>query len=283
MVVSMPKKLIHSENKLLLYIPSYNCAPYILSVIDSIPPETWAMADVLVIDNLSSDDTIEKLTKANSEQRWAKPVHIIQPRENLGYSGSQKLAYRFFLAHPQYKAIMMLHGDGQYDPALIPSFATFIDSEFEVVYGHRSKTKNWSKDETPWIAYLTIKSLSIFESLMTGYWRHEWHSGMVMYKRGFLSQVNFANITRSMHIDGHLLFAAGKLGVPVKGVPIYKRYKDYEALGPTARVRYVWNVLKLIPRLHFISVHRKSEGATELPTPAFDAFTTHRRQLQQPL
>ena len=47
--------------ELLVYIPVYNCGKYIVSVLDEIPEEFWAKADILVIDNCSTDDTVENI------------------------------------------------------------------------------------------------------------------------------------------------------------------------------------------------------------------------------
>jgi hypothetical protein len=89
-----------------------------------------------------------------------------------------------------------------------------------------------------------------------------------MYKKSFLRAVNFKNITKTMHIDGHLLFAAGKLNKSVRSVPIFKRYKNYPALSPTARISYVFDVLMLMPKFHFISIQQQEIQApkpTEKP------------------
>jgi glycosyltransferase involved in cell wall biosynthesis len=246
--------LFKSDKRILIYIPSYNCGEKVKAILDEMEPTLWDTADVLVIDNRSQDGTVQLLQKCNAAKRWARPVAIIQPEENRGYSGSQKLAYWLMLEHSNYEWILMLHGDGQYDPALVKHFLPHMNDNHEMVYGYRSWTNYWSKDETPWSSYLSIKTLSVLESLVTGYWRKEWHSGMVAYHRSFLRRVNFANVTTTMHIDGHLHFAAGRLGARVKPVPIYKRYRNYEPIGKTARVRYVFDVLRLIPRLKSIPI-----------------------------
>lgn len=240
--------------RILIYIPVYNCESRILGVLDDIEPWVWERAEVLVIDNRSTDNTLGKLVEANNSGRWPRQVHVIQPKINAGYSGSQKLAFRIVLEHEHIDWVLMLHGDGQYDSRLIKDFFEHIDGPNEVVYGYRSWRTYWSKDETPLSSYVAIKVLSVLESFITGYRRKEWHSGMVMYSRHFLARIDFDNITPTMHIDGHLLYAAGVSGTPVHAIPIYKRYKNYPALGPTARVRYVFNVLGLMPRLKSISV-----------------------------
>ncbi len=273
----MQQSLFASETDLLIYIPSYNCAETIVGVIDDIPGDLWQRSEVLVVDNQSSDNTVQRILDGNKSARWPKPVKLVQPKINQGYAGSQKLAYKLMLENPNFQWVMMLHGDGQYDSRLIPAFVAQFQGPTEVVYGYRSWTKFWSKDETPFFAYLTIKGLSLLESVMTGYRRYEWHSGMVAYKRSFLARVNFENITKTMHMDGHLLFAAGRLKAVVRGIPIYKRYKNFVSLTPSARVRYVFNVLALIPRMHFIPIE-KSVSTSKTALPQFEVKTLERAQ-----
>jgi glycosyltransferase involved in cell wall biosynthesis len=252
----MCKSLPQTAHRILIYIPTYNCRERTLALIDEIPRHVWNQADVMVIDNQSQDGTLEALRSANQARRWPHPIHLVQPNENLGYAGSQKLAYNLVLMNEKYEWVLMLHGDGQYDPNQLDRFFAHLYAPNDVVYGYRSWRKFWSKDETPWSSYITIKTLSLLESLITGFWRKEWHSGMVMYHRRFLSRIYFANITTTMHIDGHLLYASGKFGCPVTAVPIYKRYKNYPAIGRTARVRYVFDVLRLLPRMKSIPIER---------------------------
>lgn len=267
--------MFDSNRRILIYIPVYNCESRILGVLDDIPHWVWDIAEVLVIDNRSTDGTYEKVLSSNQSKRWPRQAHLIQPVINAGYSGSQKLAYHLALAHPEIDWILMLHGDGQYDPALIPRFFEQMKNPVDVVYGFRSWRKFWTKDETPWSSYVTIKLLSLLESWITGFYRKEWHSGMVMYRKSFLAKVALENLTTTMHIDGHLLFAAGVLNAEVLGIPIYKRYENYPALGPTARIRYVFDVVKLMPRLKSIPVTKTSGATMALPelNPLFEGFS----------
>lgn len=264
------------KKNLLVYIPSYNCRERLLGVLDEVPKELWGRANFLVIDNQSTDGTIDALVAGNESGRWSQRVHIIQPKQNRGYSGSQKLAYNFAIKFDHIKSVVMLHGDGQYDPNMILQMFPEVGGENGIVYGYRSKRVFWSKDETPLHTYLIIKILSIMESLLTGVFRKEWHSGFVMYQAWFLKKINFENITPTMHIDGHMLFAAGSLKVKTKGLPIYKRYKNYPALGGTARLKYVMNVFQIIPRLHFIDIKKQSlesETSGELQSLDFSCFS----------
>jgi glycosyltransferase involved in cell wall biosynthesis len=230
---------------LLIYIPAYNCADYIVSVVDDIPADILQLAEILIVDNCSTDDTVARVQKARDENRWSAPVHLIQPETNLGYSGSQKLAYSIALKSTSVKRVVMLHGDGQYPPELLSEFLPYVESDYGVVYGYRDKSLYPVKEETPVMTYRVIKVLSAIESFVTGHHRKEWHTGFVMYSREFLLKVDLDGLTDTYHIDGHLQFVAGELEEQVKPIPIWKRYKGYAPLAGLKRFSYIFHVLRL--------------------------------------
>ena len=237
---------INLNRQLLIYIPTYNCADYILGVIDEIPEKLWEIADILIVDNCSTDETVKLIQDARSANRWSNGVHLVRTDINIGYSGSQKLAYRIALDSSRMQHVIMLHGDGQYPPELLNMFLPYIGSEYGVVYGFRDKSSYPQKEETPPFTYWIIKLLSLIESLVTGHKRKEWHTGFVMYSRGFLSKVHLRALTDTYHIDGHIQFVAGELDERVQAVPIWKRYKKYQQLGGLNRLTYIFHVLILM-------------------------------------
>ena len=242
---------INLNSGLLIYIPAFNCADYIVGVIDEIPEKFWQIADILVIDNCSLDGTVERLQQARFESRWPGPIHLIQPDFNLGYAGSQKLAYKIALDSSSVQHVIMLHGDGQYPPELLTDFLPYTRTKYGIVYGFRDKSSYPDKEETPQVTYWIIKLLSYFESLVTGFKRKEWHNGFVMYSREFLSKVNLSALTDTYHIDGHIQFVAGELDEYVSAIPIWKRYKNYQQLKGLNRLTYIFHVLGLMVKFRF--------------------------------
>ena len=236
------------ERPVVVYVPAYNCERFVVATLEEIPPEIWAFSEVVVVDNCSTDRTVETIQEANRDGRFPRKVHVVRTPQNTGYSGSQKMVYKLVLANPAVQWVVMLHGDGQYPPELLPDMILSTRKDAMVVYGHRDRSEFPKKEETPFIAYVVIRLLSAIESLVTGYPRREWHSGFVMYHRDFLAKVNLDALTTTPHIDGHLLFAAGVLGVRVRGLPIFKRYKGYEAFGGLERLWYIVNVFALLFR-----------------------------------
>ena len=146
-MINDTKHPITLNRKLLIYIPAFNCVDYIVGLVDEIPEIFWRTADILVIDNCSTDGTVERLQRARAENRWPASIHLIHPEKTLGYSGSQKLAYQIALDSPNIQNVIMLHGDGQYPPELMKQFLPYLESEYGVVYGFRDKTSYPEKEE----------------------------------------------------------------------------------------------------------------------------------------
>ena len=63
----------------------------------------------------------------------------IKTKENIGYAGSQKLAYYLAIQDDFPDYVIMLHGDGQYDPSLLSIIAPYVDKGFAIVNGFRDK------------------------------------------------------------------------------------------------------------------------------------------------
>ena len=98
----------------LIYLPCYNCAGVVGGVLRAIPAAFQECAEILLVDNASPDQTGPVMAAALAAQPPPLPCHVIRTRRNLGYAGSQKLAYEVALANPAVEHVIMLHGDGQY-------------------------------------------------------------------------------------------------------------------------------------------------------------------------
>lgn len=262
------------SSRILIYIPAYNCSETIARVLEEIPPQIAEISDILVLDNCSSDPIESIIRDSFPEGIHSKPITVVRSESNLGYAGSQKLAYKLALQSESVEWVIMLHGDGQYPSHLLDKYIPFFESKNGIVYGYRSRKHFPNKEETPFLSALTIKALGILESIVTGYSRLEWHTGFLMHSTRFLKRVDLDALTSTPHIDGHLLFAAGALGEDVAAIPIYKRYKLLQAFEGAARRRYVLDVLRLM----FLFRKRKSslllKESKELNTS--DRFTISR-------
>ena len=101
-----------TDDRILLFIPAYNCAPQIQRVVRQLAgPIAELVDEVVVIDNRSPDDTVERATEALSAVdglRWT----VLRNDDNYGLGGSHKVAIDYGRAGG-HTWLLVLHGDDQ--------------------------------------------------------------------------------------------------------------------------------------------------------------------------
>ncbi len=112
---------------ILIIIPAYNERGRIGPVLDAIA-RAPVDADVVVIDDASSDDTA-----AEARQRGAK---VLRHGINLGY-GSALLTGYIYAKQRAYQRVVQLDADGQHDPRDIAVLLRGLDSGADLVVGSR--------------------------------------------------------------------------------------------------------------------------------------------------
>jgi glycosyltransferase involved in cell wall biosynthesis len=114
-----------APERLLIVMPAYDEAKRIRGVVESV--RVHVNADVLVVDDGSSDDTANEAHAAGA----ITATHAA----NLGYGAALQTGYRYALRHG-YDAVLQLDADGQHDPASIPQLLTALQ-DADVVVGSR--------------------------------------------------------------------------------------------------------------------------------------------------
>jgi len=84
----MSKKSLVSVN-----ILTYNGQDLIGPCLRSVAKQTYRNVKVLIIDNASQDNTLEKIRSTKSEIRNL-PIRIIENRENLGFAAGHNIGIR---------------------------------------------------------------------------------------------------------------------------------------------------------------------------------------------
>jgi dolichol-phosphate mannosyltransferase len=100
------------NERILLFIPCYNCAPQIGRVLAQLGgPTGKRIAQTLVLDNGSSDGTVERACEA-AACSTRRPIVIGRNRLNYHLGGSHKAAFAYADAHG-FSHVIVLHGDDQ--------------------------------------------------------------------------------------------------------------------------------------------------------------------------
>ena len=100
------------NDKILLFIPAYNCEKQIVRVLEQLGPAEMAfISKVIVVNNRSTDQT-EKAVSDFMHAHASLPITLLRNRENYGLGGSHKVAFDYAIEHG-YDYVIVLHGDDQ--------------------------------------------------------------------------------------------------------------------------------------------------------------------------
>ena len=236
--------------KVLVVMPAYNAARTLT--------DTWAgisrdvVDEVLLVDDRSVDETLEVAAKL--------PIRTIGLPHNVGYGGNQKTCYLEALRLDA-DIVVMLHPDGQYDPAVLPDLiAPIRRGEADLVLGSRMLIPGGARaGRMPLYRYVSNKALTAVENRMLGTRFSELHTGYRAYSRGFLETVPFLRNSNDFVFDSQIIAQAVALRQRVVEVPIQTRYHaEASSTSMRANFRYgfatLWTMVRY--RLHTSGVLR---------------------------
>lgn len=138
------------NSKISIVLPAYNEEASIGDVIDSLV-NRFPEAEVLVIDDCSSDKTFEIAEKSGAR--------IIRHKYNMGNGASIKTGAR----NAEGDILVFMDADGQHDPRDIEPLLKGLAEGYEMVIGARDSNSQANKQRM-----LGNKLLNKFASLMTG-------------------------------------------------------------------------------------------------------------------
>jgi glycosyltransferase involved in cell wall biosynthesis len=208
-----------------VFVISYNAEMLIQDTLRRIPEEVWREVEVVyVVDDCSMDET--------TRQAMAYPdpygkLVVFRNRVNRRYGGNQKFGYQYAIDRGL-DAVIMLHGDGQYAPEMLPDlFRPLVDGTADVVIGSRMiNRRDALKGGMPKYKFVANIFLTWVENLLSGLTMSEFHSGYRGYGTRFLRRVPLWENSDEWHFDTHILFQARQAEAPIRELPIPTRYGD---------------------------------------------------------
>jgi glycosyltransferase involved in cell wall biosynthesis len=124
-----------------ILVVAYNAASTLASVLDRIPRDFVPKISTILVNDDSSADSTYLVGLGYQQLNETLPLEINRHPVNLGYGGNQKAGYRWAIEH-QLDIIVLLHGDGQYAPEMLPDIVAPLErEECDAVFGSRMMTK----------------------------------------------------------------------------------------------------------------------------------------------
>ncbi len=210
-----------------ILVVAYNAATTLATVLDRIPAEFRDSVTTIIIgDDHSQDQT--HLVAMGYQQLWPDmPLQIIRHQENLGYGGNQKWGYRTAIAQ-DLDVIVLLHGDGQYAPELLPEMvAPLIADEADAVFGSRMMVEGGARrGGMPMYKYIGNRILTTVENAVAGVELTEWHSGYRAYSVQALRQLPFESNSDGFDFDTQIIIQLIESQQRIAEIPIPTYYGD---------------------------------------------------------
>ncbi len=209
MTLKMDKEL--NRKKVTVVMPAYNAAKTLHDTYNKISRDM--VQEIILVDDASKDDTYTK----------AQELGIVSLRHphNLGYGGNQKTCYTEALARFA-DVVVMIHPDGQYDPAFLgPIIEPILKGEADVVLGSRMlNRKNALKGGMPFYKFISNIFLTTTENLVLGLNLSEYHTGYRAYSRKFLETIPFMRNENDFVFDTQVLVQAAHWKSRIKEIPV---------------------------------------------------------------
>ena len=232
--------------KVIVVMPARNAARTLEHTVSAIP--TDVVSEIILVDDKSTDETVEVARRL--------PLHLIWHPHNVGYGGNQKTCYLEALQRGA-DVVVMLHPDGQYEPALIPHLVEpILRGEADMVLGSRLAERGaWRRSGMPVYKYLANRGLTMIENAILGTHFTELHTGYRAYSRQLLLTVPFLRNSIDFVFDSEMVMQAIHFGFRIVEVPAKTRYFA-EASSASAGQSMVYGIKTLGTAVCFV-LHRR--------------------------
>jgi glycosyltransferase involved in cell wall biosynthesis len=216
------KKSEEKKPRVVVVMPAYNVASVIKKAIASLPQNV--IDEIYVIDDGSHDGTADAARAAGAT--------VITHPQNRGYGGAQKSGYLAAIASGA-DAVVLVHGDNQYDPAYAPEFIrNILEEGCDIVAGTRMVLGDALKNNMPLWKYFPIRATTFIQNLMLGTRITDYHDGYRAYSGSFLKSVPFDFLSNRFDFDFDMMIQGVVYQARIGEVPHPTRYSEENSQLP---------------------------------------------------
>jgi SAM-dependent methyltransferase len=209
-----------------VFVVAYNAVSTLSSVLERIPASFVPALDLVLVSDDHSTDATYQVGLAHQREDAELPITVVRQRRNLGYGGNQKFGYRWLIDH-DFDIAVLLHGDGQYAPEVLPDMVEPLAAgRADVVLGSRMFGKGALAGGMPLYKFVGNKILTRFQNRVSGLRLSEWHSGYRAFSLARLDTIPFEENSDGFDFDTEVLLQLYDAGARIVEVPIPTYYGD---------------------------------------------------------
>lgn len=214
------------ENKILLFIPMYNCEKQIVRVLGQLTDEVCSyLSEVIIINNRSTDNGEQVVQDYLGKKNLSVKVSLFRNDDNYGLGGSHKVAFKYAI-ESNFDYVILLHGDDQGDISnILPYLKNKEYEQYDCFLGARfmkgSQLQGYSKFRT-----FGNKVYNTLFSIGCGYKVYDLGSGLNMYKVDILKDKFYLKYKDNLVFNYCMVMGQAFYKHKVKFFPIIWREDD---------------------------------------------------------
>lgn len=228
-------KRISMEDKILIFIPAYNCEKQIVRVLDQLDEDVMRyVSGVIVVNNRSTDHTEDAVVRY-AQEHPALPLALLRNRENYILGGSHKVAFEYAMRNG-FDYVIVLHGDDQgsiHD--LMPILESREYRKYDCCLGSRfmngSRLQGYSLLRT-----VVNRCFNLWYSVWAGCMIRDLGSGLNLYHVPMLESRYYLKYPDKLYFNAVMVLADPYYRHAVKFFPITWREDDQQSNAKLIRL-----------------------------------------------
>jgi glycosyltransferase involved in cell wall biosynthesis len=184
----------YARHVISVVVPVYNEEPSLRDLVDELTlvldaiGEAW---EVVVVDDGSSDGTFATLAQVNAERPG---IRVVRLRRNAGKAAALDAGF----AEAEGDVVVTMDGDGQDDPAEIPTLLTKLDEGYDFVAGWKSTRRD------PFTRRLVSRIFNAVTGRMSGLRLHDMNCGLKAMRAEVLDDIRlYGELHRFLPVLAH--------------------------------------------------------------------------------
>lgn len=233
------------EDKILLFVPMYNCEKQIPRVLKQLQNEEIQsyITEIIIVNNISTDNSEEIVKEYIANNQFKSKVTLLRNKENYGLGGSHKVAFNYAKKN-DYQYVIVMHGDDQAEIIdLLPILKNGTYKNYDSVLGARfmkgSKLPGYSKFRTFGNkVYNMLFTIGVHKKI------YDLGSGLNMYKVSSLENEYYKKFPDNLVFNYCMVFAINYHKQNVMFFPI--TWKEEDQVSNVKMFKQATKVLRLL-------------------------------------